>query len=121
VDRDLLVQLLSGGREAFIACRQSVLAGGRMWVSGDAQPASGLARIYQRRAGHTQRRGIPTLGFSAAVQALHEYGERPVRLGAVDIDDPPYHFQLFFEESLTSIVACLGVDQDPAHRVIAEN
>jgi hypothetical protein len=121
VDRDVLVQLLDGGREAFSACRQSVLAGGRVWVSDDVQPASGLARIYRRRAGHTQRRGVPTLGFSAAVQALHDYGERQVRLGAVDVDDPPYHFQLFFDENLTSIVACLGVDQDPGHRVMAED
>jgi hypothetical protein len=34
----------------------------------------------------------------------------------VDVDDPPYHFQLFLDEKLTSIVACLGVDQDPAYR-----
>ena len=121
MDRDLLVQLLSGEHEAFSSCRQSVLAGARVWVSGHAQPASGLASTYQRRAGHIQQRGIPTLGFSAAVQALHEYGEQPVRLGAVDVDDPPYHFQLFLDENLTSIVACLGVDQDPAHRVVTEN
>jgi hypothetical protein len=116
VDRDLLVQLLSGEREAFSACQQAVLAGAKVWVSGHAQPASRLAGTYQRRASHTQQRGIPTLGFAAAVQALHEYGEQPVRLGAVDVDDPPYHFQLFLDENLTSIVACLGVNQDPAHR-----
>jgi hypothetical protein len=116
VDRDLLVRLLGGGDEAFSACRQSVVAGARFWVSGDAQPASGLAVIYQRRAEHIEQVGIPTLGFSAALHALHEYGERQVRLGAVDVDNPPYHFQLFLDENLTSIVACLGVDQDPAHR-----
>lgn len=121
MDRDLLVQLLGGEREAFSACRKSVLAGGRVWVSSDTQPASGLATTYQRRAGHTRHRGIPTLGFAAAVQALREHGEQPVRLGAVDVDDPPYHFQLFFDENLTSIVACLGVDQDPAQRGVPED
>jgi hypothetical protein len=39
----------------------------------------------------------------------------------VDVDDPPYHFQLFFDEDLTSIVACLGIDQGPGHRVMAED
>jgi hypothetical protein len=116
VDRDLLVRLLSGDEnDAFTACRLSVVAGARFWVSDHAQPASELARTYQRRAGHAQQAGIPTLGFSTAVQALQRYGEHRVRLGAVDVGDPPCHFQLFFDENLTSIVACLGVDQDPAH------
>ena len=34
----------------------------------------------------------------------------------MDVDDPPYHFQLFLNEELTSVIACLGVDQDPAYR-----
>jgi hypothetical protein len=121
VDRDLLIQLLGDEYEAFSACRRYVAAGARIWVSNDAQPASGLASTYQRRAGHTRQAGVPTLGFSAAVQALCGYGEQPVRLGAVDVDDPPYHFQLFLDENLTSVVACLGVDQDPAHRQRLEN
>ena len=116
MDRDHLVQLLGDEHEAFIACRRSVVAGARFWVSGQAQPASKLTRTYQRRARHTEQLGIPTLGFTAALHALHEHGEQAVRLGSVDVDDPPYHFQLFFDEKLTSIVACLGVDQDPANR-----
>jgi hypothetical protein len=119
VDRDLLVQLLGGENEAFTACRRFVVAGARLWVSDQGQPASELARTYQRRASHTEQVGIPTLGFSAAVQALRQYGEQPVRLGAVHVDDPPYHFQLFLDNELTSVIACLGVDQDPAHRHIA--
>lgn len=115
MDRDLLVQLLGDENEAFTACRQSLVAGARFWVSDHTQPASGLARTYQRRARHTEQTGIPTLGFSTAVRALHKHGEQSVRLGAVDVDDPPYHFQLFLDEDLTSIVACLGVDQDPTH------
>ena len=34
----------------------------------------------------------------------------------MDVDDPPYHFQLFLDKDLTSVIACLGVDLDPAHR-----
>jgi hypothetical protein len=119
VDRDLLVQLLSGEDgedEAFTACRQFVVAGARLWVSDQVQPAAELARTYQRRARHTEQVGIPTLGFPAAVRALRRYGEQLVRLGAVDVSDPPYHFQLFLDKELTSVIACLGVDQDPAHR-----
>lgn len=116
MDRDLLVQLLGGEDEAFTACRQFVVAGARLWVSDQVQPASELARTYRRRASHTEQVGIPTLGFFAAVQALRQHGEQSVRLGAVDVDDPPYHFQLFFDEELTVVIACLGVDQDPAHR-----
>jgi len=120
VDRDLLVQLLADKNEAFeneafTACRESVVTGARFWVSDHTQPASELISTYQRRARHTQQAGIPTLGFSTAVRALHMHGEHPVRLGAVDVDDPPYYFQLFLDEDLTSIVACLGVDQDSAH------
>jgi hypothetical protein len=121
VDRDLLIQLLGDEQEPFRACREYVVAGAPVWVSDHAQPASGLVSTYQRRAEHTLQAGIPTLGFSAAVHALYEYGEQPVRLGAVDVDDPPYHFQLFLDEDLTSVVACLGVDQDPAHRQRLEN
>ena len=116
MDRDLLVQLLGGENEAFTAARQFVLAGARLWISDQAQPASQLARTYQRRERHIEQVGIPTLGFSTAVRALRRYGEQPVRLGAVDADDPPYHFQLFLDKELTSVIACLGVDQDPAHR-----
>ena len=116
MDRGLLAQLLGGENEAFTACRRFVVAGARLWVSDQAQPASEFARTYQRRASHIELVGIPTLGFSVAVQALHQYGEQPVRLGAVDVDDPPYHFQLFLNEELTSVIACLGVDQDPAYR-----
>jgi len=120
VDRDLLVQLLGGENEAFTVCRQFVVAGARLWVSDQVQPAVELARTYQRRESHIEQVGIPTLGFSIAVQALHQYGEQLVRLGAVDVDDPPYHFQLFLDKELTSVIACLGVDQDPAHRMTPE-
>ena len=116
MDRDLLVQLLGGENEAFTACRQFVVGGARLWVSDQVQSAAELARTYQRRESHIELAGIPTVGFSVAVQALHQYGEQPVRLGAVDADDPPYHFQLFLDKELTTVIACLGVDQDPAHR-----
>jgi hypothetical protein len=61
-------------------------------------------------------RAIPTLGFADAVSALAIQGDEPVRLGAVDTADPPYHFQLFLDEAGTVVIACLGVDQSHAAR-----
>jgi len=67
--------------------------------------------IYARRDRHTRQRSIPTLGFTQAVDDLRAHGDDLVRLGAVDLDDPPYHFQLFLNEDATAVIACLGVDQ----------
>jgi hypothetical protein len=34
-----------------------------------------------------------------------------VRIGAVEVQHPAYHFQLFLNGSATVLIACLGVDQ----------
>jgi len=111
MDRDRLVGLLDGEGEAFVACRSAVVAGASFWISPTAQPAAPLAGIYGVREAHTRRIGLETLGFAAAVEALRARGQDLVRLGAVDLDDPPYHFQVFLDEPLAAVVACLGVDQ----------
>lgn len=49
--------------------------------------------------------------FAEVVVVLREHGEGLVRLGAVDTEDPPYHFQLFINGDGTELVACLGVDR----------
>jgi hypothetical protein len=117
VERELLIRLLGDGNEAFAACRQAVVDGARFDVYDGAVPGSHLASIYEVRDRHAQRIGLPTLGFSAAVHELQMYGEQPIRVGSVDVDDPPYHFALFLDEKLSSVVACLGVDQAfQAHR-----
>jgi len=110
---------LADGDEASAACRRALLAGARFWVSPAEQvaPASALVATYARREEHTRRSGIPTVGFAAAVEALRRRGERLVRLGAVDSDRPPYHYQLFFEQDLRAVVAVLGVDQNLAYRL----
>ena len=87
------------------------MAGARFWVTEDTQPASTLVRTYARRDRHTQQRGIPTLGFAQAVDELRSRGDDLVRIGAVDTDTPPYHFQLFLDEDAAAVVARLGVDQ----------
>jgi len=92
-------------------CRRALLTGARFWVHDSVAPASHFVPIYDRREEHTRRIGVPTRGFAAAVSALRDQGDRPVRIAAVDTDDPPYHFQLFLDEELLRVVACLGVDQ----------
>jgi hypothetical protein len=116
VERDHLVRLLDGEDEAFTACRRSLMSGARYWVGELSQPDPELVHTYARRDRYLRQRGIPTLGFSAAVGALRRHGEQSIKLGAVIVDDPPYHFQLFLNEQLTSVVACLGIDQHSRYR-----
>jgi hypothetical protein len=111
VDRDRLAVLLDAQDDTYIACRLAVLAGARFWIDDGEVPASRLATIYHRRDRLTRAKGIQSRGFTAAVEALQSHGEEPICIGAVDIDDPPYHFQLFLNANLTAVVACLGVDQ----------
>jgi hypothetical protein len=68
MDRAQLAQMLDHEGEAFAACRQAVLADGRIRIYDGTQPASTLLR-------------------------------------------PPYHYQLFLDETGTAVIACLGVDQ----------
>jgi hypothetical protein len=109
--------MLDRDGEAFAACRQAVLGGARFWVTEHTQTASPLVAIYARRDRQTRGRAIPTLGFARAVDDLRDRGDDLIRIGAVDTDDPPYHFQLFLNEDATLVVACLGVDQswNPRH------
>ncbi|MFC7243742.1 hypothetical protein ACFQO7_14805 [Catellatospora aurea] len=118
MDRDQLIELLGGEGEAFLACRRALSSGARFWVDADALRASHFLAIYRRREEGVRRAGIPVLGFAAAVDALRAHGERPLRLGAVDLTDGTYHFQLFLDEDLTTVVACLGVDQTLGRSVI---
>ncbi|GAA1028881.1 hypothetical protein GCM10009557_15500 [Virgisporangium ochraceum] len=111
MDRDRLVGMLHRDGGAFEACRRMLVAGARYWVDEDTVPASALATIYARRDRLTRRKGIQSLGFTEAVETLRSRGDDPICIGAVDTDDPPYHFQLFLDEGATTVVACLGVDQ----------
>jgi hypothetical protein len=96
--------------EAFVACRQAVLTGARFWIDEEALPASILVPTYTRRYRRSQDREMATLGFADAVEALRSRGGEPVRIGAVDTDDPPYHFQLFMNGDATTVIACLGLE-----------
>lgn len=121
MDREDLARLLIGEGEPFAACRRAVLSGAPFWISEQDHPtsASALVSIYARRHEHTTRCGLPTLGFARAVDALRAHGEHLIRVGAVDVLDPPFHYQLFLTEDLTTVVAILGVDQPLGYRLRA--
>ncbi|MEU7673545.1 hypothetical protein AB0C42_01855 [Micromonospora taraxaci] len=117
MNRAHLARLLERDSEAYVACRRAVLDGATIWISETGQQASTLAHIYARRQRTTRQFGIPTLGFPAAVQELHDRGEQLVRLAAVDVEDPPYHFQLFLNDDVSAVLACIGVDGRTGYRV----
>ncbi|WP_444951014.1 hypothetical protein [Micromonospora ureilytica] len=116
MNRAHLARLLERNSEAYAACRRAVLDGATIWISETGQPASTFARIYARRQRTTRQSGIPTLGFPAAVQELHDRREQLVRLAAVDVEDPPYHFQLFLNDDVSAVLACIGVDGRTGYR-----
>jgi len=115
MDRQQLAHLLERDGEPLAACRQAVSAGARFWVDERSRPASTLVPIYNRRDRLTKRQGILTVGFTSAVDQLRALEDGLARIGAVDQDEPPYHFQLFLNEAATAIVACIGVDQSWKH------
>lgn len=59
----------------------------------------------------TLERAMGTVGFAEAVADLRARGGDLVRVGGVEIEDPPYQFQLYLNEHASAVVACLGVDQ----------
>jgi hypothetical protein len=103
MERQQLAYMLEKDEAAFAACRRTVLAGARFWIAEQSQPASTLVSIYDYRDRHTQRQGVPTFGFTHAVDQLRAWQDGLVRIGAVDQDEPPYHFQLFLNEAATAL------------------
>jgi hypothetical protein len=39
-----------------------------------------------------------------------------LKLGSVDTDEPLRHFQLFLDEGLSAVIACLGIEPPPHGR-----
>jgi hypothetical protein len=107
-----LAGLLAAGRgEAYQPCLQQVRRGVAFTIYDGILPASHYERIYRLRERHTHRIGQPSVGFRETVERLRELGDQPVRLGAVTVAHPLYHYQLFLSADLSTVVGCLGVDQ----------
>jgi len=113
--RSQLVAML-GGSDAGVLCQQALENGATFTVHHGAMPATHYAVIYARRERLCRQRGISSVGFRQAVEDLQLAGDQAVCLGWVDTVDPPYHFQLFLNEDLSAIVACLGVDTSRGDR-----
>ncbi|MFI7135683.1 hypothetical protein ACIBQ1_59255 [Nonomuraea sp. NPDC050153] len=77
-----------------------------------AEPSrdASLTKTYQRRARHTRRMGIPSLGFDEAVAQLDTCGLQSLILGVVKSAESAHHFQLFLSPDASRVVACLCVD-----------
>jgi hypothetical protein len=121
VKRQDLISLLASESPVNKACRKALEQRASFRIYDGATglvPASNLAPTYRVREAHTRERGIPTLGFPAAVETLQALGEEPVRLGGVTQLDPPYYFQLFLAADAASVLACIGVDQQHQQRGI---
>jgi hypothetical protein len=111
MNRRTLISLLDGSGAAKKACREALRAGAGFNISEGLVPARHLAAIYRVRADITRDRGIPTIGFGEAVNRLQAAEDQALRLGGVQVDDPPYYFQLFLTADASSVLACVGVDQ----------
>jgi hypothetical protein len=112
VDTDRIVEALDPLQPAHHACSEALRHGASftLWRDGAASPAE-LLEICHRRHRGVLEQGIETLGFEQALEALKTTGYGSLRLGAVDVEEPPYHYALFLAPTHTEVVACLGVDQ----------
>ncbi|MGC4797223.1 hypothetical protein ACLQ3H_24355 [Micromonospora saelicesensis] len=115
MERHRLIALLTGKGSADAMCRNALDRGADFTITDGALPASHYARIYDRRERHCRQRGIATLSFRQGVERLHEATDQPVRLGWVKVTDPDHHFQLFFTDDLSAVVACIGIGQRFRH------
>ena len=111
MERDQLAQLLDTPGYASSACRHALLRGADFILWEGSVPASRMVPAYERRESHTVAEGIRTLGFADAVASLRDVGTQHVQLGQVTVTDPPYLFMLFLAADASTVVACLGVDQ----------
>lgn len=80
MERDQLVHLSGRERRGVHRMPAGAYQRGRFWVSDLRQPAFKLMRTYARRERYTRQLGIPSLAFTAAVDALHRHGEQPIKL-----------------------------------------
>jgi len=116
MERMTLASLLDRDGEAFRACRHAVLKGAKFEVYDSAVPVRQVIPTYQIRKAHTREIGVPTLGFSAAIEDLQTCALERVLLGSISSSDPAYWFVFFMAVDRTRVVACIGVDQDPRYR-----
>ncbi|GAA3008505.1 hypothetical protein GCM10017559_33580 [Streptosporangium longisporum] len=89
------------------------MAGAHFTIWPGLVPTSELISIYRRRARHTRRKNIPTLGFDEAILNLEACGLEHLNLGIVPSTPSAYHFQLFLSPDSSRVVACLGVGRNP--------
>ena len=109
MNRDALTAALERAGDAYVAARAALLHGDTFEVYDSLVPVEELRDIYRRREQHTLAEGLPTLGFSDAVDDLNRTAQPALRLGQISGTTPPRHFQLFLTPDAAEVVACLAV------------
>ena len=112
MDPHQIVEALDPLQPAHRACADALRRGAAftLWPDGVATPEE-LLEICRRRHRGVLEQGIETIGFEQALQGLETTTHQALRLGAVEVADPPYHFAVFLAAEDPEVVACLGVDQ----------
>ena len=113
VDRERLTSALVGRSGAAELCREDLKSGAHFEVLPGLVAADDLRTIYRRRAEHLAAQGIDSIGADEAADRLEETGHASLGLGKVDGGSSGYFFQVFFDPSLSDVIACLAVPSRP--------
>ena len=109
--REDLAQLLDGASYAGAACRHALQDGAEFILWHGTAPADRMVPAYERRAARALADGVPTLGFTEALDGLRRAGRQDLLLGQVTLVDPPYLFMVFLAADAAALVACVGIGQ----------
>jgi hypothetical protein len=113
VDRDVLIDMLSGRGPAAEMCRNDLLEGAHFEVMPGLVDAPALESIYRRRAQHLQDHGMNAIAAFEAADALASTSSGQLALAKVESGPSHHFFQLFLEPHLDGLVACLAVSARP--------
>jgi len=109
MDRDGLADVLTHAGHAAAACRSALQQGAELILWQGVVPADRMVSAYERRQARALADGVPTLGFSEALDRLRGAGRGALQLGQVTTADPPYVFMIFLAGD--TLVACVGIDK----------
>ncbi|WP_324789133.1 hypothetical protein [Streptomyces sp. H51] len=114
MERETLQRLLRTGGHVAQQCADALAQGAEFELWPDRAPKMRLVSLYARRERTLQKTGQPSIGFTAAVEDLRAYPGEILLTGYVD-DRPNdgYHFQIFTDPSMETLIACLGVRPSP--------
>lgn len=110
-----MLSALVGRPGAAALCLKDLEAGAHFEVFPGLVATGELRTIYRRRAKHLATQGINSIDAEEAADRLERTTHANLGLGKVDGGSSGHFFQLFFDPSLSHLIACLAVPprQDP--------